>query len=652
MLPTRLQLRMASANGTDTGTKKRLAEQDLVIASGRNDEHDAHSASATSEVSDNDTGASELPTKHSANKKRRVLKHEKIYMNNMPSFERYTKSFMHRDNLCFVKVATDTNFVITVSVDGILKFWKKRAKGIEFVKQYAAHNGTVLDTAINVDGKLFASVATDNTIKVFDVVNFDMINILNVPYTPNRVCWMQKRNQVDAYLAVSDKNSSRILIYDGRGDAEPIHVLSEIHKQPVKVMGFNPKFNCAVSVDVAGMVEYWRPEGNYEKPDDVFQFKSSTDLYEFRKNKCSPTCIEFSPNGRHFATMSLPDRQVRIFDYHSGKLHRKYDESIAVANEMHQSGKSLRSLDDIEFGRRIAVERELDRDEVSQQAMNAVFDESGNFLLYATYLGIKAVNIVTNKCVRLFGSEENVRFLNLAMYQGAPSRKELFTLEMATSDNALVSESLITDPTLISTAISKKRFYLFTNYGGDFSSIKSDRDVFNEKLTKDDKGQGPSAEKPAETSKGVTLHTTMGDIQIRLYPEHAPLAVENFVTLCKRGYYYSTIFHRVIKKFMIQGGDPLGDGTGGESMWGKEFKDEFSVLRHEPFTVSMANAGPNTNGSQFFITTEKTPWLDNKHTIFGRVVIGMDVVKAIENLKTDKYDRPEDPPSIMSTTVL
>jgi peptidylprolyl isomerase domain and WD repeat-containing protein 1 len=92
-----------------------------------------------------------------------------------------------------------------------------------------------------------------------------------------------------------------------------------------------------------------------------------------------------------------------------------------------------------------------------------------------------------------------------------------------------------------------------------------------------------------------------------LFPEAAPKAVENFVTHAKNGYYNDIIFHRVIRKFMIQTGDPMGDGTGGESIWGKEFEDEFSTLKHDkPYTVSMANAGPNTNGSQFFITTEKT----------------------------------------------
>ncbi len=135
---------------------------------------------------------------------------------------------------------------------------------------------------------------------------------------------------------------------------------------------------------------------------------------------------------------------------------------------------------------------------------------------------------------------------------------------------------------------------------------RSSRDIQNEKPRNLNQRQ-QSESKPVETGTAATIHTTYGDIQIRLFPDAAPKAVENFVTHAKSGYYNNVIFHRVIRKFMIQTGDPLGDGTGGESIWGKEFEDEFSSLRHDkPYTVSMANAGPNTNGSQFFITTEKT----------------------------------------------
>jgi peptidylprolyl isomerase domain and WD repeat-containing protein 1 len=134
---------------------------------------------------------------------------------------------------------------------------------------------------------------------------------------------------------------------------------------------------------------------------------------------------------------------------------------------------------------------------------------------------------------------------------------------------------------------------------------KSDRDIQNEKPRNLSNRKELEA-KAAESGTGGIIHTTYGDIHIRLFPDAAPKAVENFVTHAKNGYYNNVIFHRVIRKFMIQTGDPLGDGTGGESIWGRDFEDEFSTLKHDkPYTVSMANAGPGTNASQFFITTER-----------------------------------------------
>lgn len=140
-------------------------------------------------------------------------------------------------------------------------------------------------------------------------------------------------------------------------------------------------------------------------------------------------------------------------------------------------------------------------------------------------------------------------------------------------------------------------------------------------------------------AKSVLLNTNQGDIYIKLFPKIAPLAVENFTTHIKNGYYDGTIFHRVIKSFMIQGGDPQGTGRGGKSIWNKEFKDEFApnVIFDRPFILAMANRGKNTNGSQFFITTNRTPWLNGKYTIFGEVLYGKEVVRKIENTPVNKY---------------
>lgn len=173
----------------------------------------------------------------------------------------------------------------------------------------------------------------------------------------------------------------------------------------------------------------------------------------------------------------------------------------------------------------------------------------------------------------------------------------------------------------------------------------------------------------ANNEKVATLKTTMGDLKIKLFPEVAPKAVENFVKLAESGYYNGIIFHRVIPDFMIQGGDPTGTGMGGESVWGSAFEDEFSDKAYNlKGALSMANAGPGTNGSQFFIVSASqtpanmlgqleaagypaeivasykenggTPWLDNRHTVFGHVIEGMDVVDAIQSVKRGPQDKP------------
>jgi len=141
----------------------------------------------------------------------------------------------------------------------------------------------------------------------------------------------------------------------------------------------------------------------------------------------------------------------------------------------------------------------------------------------------------------------------------------------------------------------------------------------------------------------AVMQTNMGNIEIELFEKLTPKTVENFTGLANKGYYNGVIFHRVIDKFMIQGGDPTGTGRGGESLWGGKFEDEFvTTLKHDSAGIlSMANAGPNTNGSQFFITIIPTPWLDGKHTIFGKVINGMDVVYAIGKVQTSKPgDKP------------
>lgn len=183
-----------------------------------------------------------------------------------------------------------------------------------------------------------------------------------------------------------------------------------------------------------------------------------------------------------------------------------------------------------------------------------------------------------------------------------------------------------------------------------------------------------------QLKKRITLHTNKGDIDLALFDQEAPKAVENFLSLAEAGYYDGVIFHRVISDFMIQGGDPTGTGMGGESKWNRSFEDEFSnQVFNLKGALSMANAGPNTNGSQFFIVTAPevssdllkqmedlefpaeiikayanqggTPWLDHRHTVFGQVVGGMDTVLAIQDVATGPQDKPLEDVIINSCTI-
>ncbi|KAG0311165.1 Peptidyl-prolyl cis-trans isomerase cyp15 [Linnemannia gamsii] len=607
--------------------------------------------------SDDDIGPMPAPAaaeeENVAKKRKRALPHEQLYISRMPSAEMYEKSYMHRDAINFVAV-TRTDFIITTSVDGFLKFWKKTDQGIEFVKQYRSHLGLIAGISVSDDGLLLATIAMDKSLKVYDVINFDMINMVKLDFVPSTICWIHKRGEAQAKVAVSDADSSAIHVFDGRGDGKALFSITKLHNGPVTTMAFNDRYNCVISADSTGALEYWVPDENHELPKTVsFEYKSETDLYEFKKCKSTATSLTFSHDFEKFVTMSAKDRQVRVWKTRTGKMIRKYDESLDVVNEMQQTGQKLYKLDDMEFGRRLAGERMLSKS-TQQSTMNAVFDESGHFLIYPTIFGIKVVNTYTNKVVRLIGKSEPQRFMNIALYQGAPKKKSNMTMAMVASDNAVIKESEMRDPTLFCTAHTRNRFYMFTEREPDQGpSHKTDRDVFNEKPSREE--QTIATAQHTKTKLGTTaiLRTTLGDIQIKLFPELVPKTVENFVTHSRNGYYDNVIFHRIIKAFMLQTGDPLGDGTGGTSIWGKEFEDEFHPdLKHDrPYTVSMANAGPGTNGSQFFITTVPTPWLDNKHTVFGRAVTGMDVIHNIENLKTDKTDKPFEEVKILNIEI-
>jgi peptidylprolyl isomerase domain and WD repeat-containing protein 1 len=480
-------------------------------------------------------------------KKKRKLPYEALYVEALPKGVRYSKSLMHKDQVASVTVAASpADFVITTSIDGVVKFWKKSATGIEFAKEYRAHNGRIQSSSASADGAAFATAGDedDKTIKLFDVATFDLLSILSLESPATCICWVHRRGSAPMLAVAVGKV---INVYDGRGERQtPLHTLKSLHRSPIVAMAYNPVFDCVLSADESGMIEYWTPRDGFDKPETVFKMKSSTNLFDFKKAKSVPTCISISPSGHQFATFSFPDRRVRIFDFASGKLHRSYDESLSTITDMQQAGTALQRLEEVEFGRRMATERELDNP-VTRSQVNVIFDETGHFILYGSLLGIKVINTLTNRVVKTYGKEEPFRALNLAMYQGQPQKKGVVTVSMAASANPLLQEAEERDPMLFATGFGKVRFYMFTN---EEQVSKSERDVQNEKPRMI--GGKKKEVKQAESGTAAVLHTTYGDIHIRLFPDAAPKAVENFVTHAKNGYYNNTIFHRVIRKFMIQ----------------------------------------------------------------------------------------------------
>jgi len=675
--------------------------------------------------------------------KRRKLLNEQVFVDALASCEKYEKSYMHRDIVTHVACAKQTEFIITGSADGHVKFWKKLLCGIEFVKHFQAHLGPIIGFNVSPDGTKLATSSADSMVKVFEIKSYDMSSILALPFLPGTLLWLSSGSVSKSssgtslrlsspHIAVSDANSGSICIYNVEsGSNSPLHVISSLHSTPVQCMCLNVYYGCGISVDYRGIIEYWGVD-SFDIPTKTnssvtFEYKSDTDLYDLAKNKAFPTSIAVTPQGNTFAVFGS-DRVIRLFDFRSGKITRKYDESIAAYTNVTSGGVgggappcglsggggSLELLREntADLGRRVAVENQLNeqlRDVKGSMAIaisstdmqtvpecyyaglrrcNLTFDETGYFLIFATLVGVKMLNIVSNKVVRVLGTPEGgERFLSVALYQGVPKVDTQFLLSRAgavaaatsatsqvNSSNLLggggssqgagtasgismtktsqqnADASSMADPLLLCTSFNKRRFYCFSTRKPD-ESIEP-RDVLNEVPTESERQcMSKTVDKNLPTE--LVLRTSKGDIYIKLFSQDCPRTVENFVGHAKSGYYDNVVFHRVIKGFMLQTGDPLGDGTGGESIWGGDFEDEINRnLKHDrPYTVSMANSGPDSNGSQFFITTVPCSWLDGKHTAFGRVTKGFDVCKSIESVKVNKHDKPLDPIKIIGVDV-
>ena len=576
----------------------------------------------------------QVPTDLNRHKKSKTNHISDILTSNLPTAALYEFSYMHQSAVSRVLVSTQTEFIMTISgSDGILKFWKKQTEGIEFVKAYVC-GSSVVDAAVSTDGLSLAIISSrENELRVYDIANFNLISCTSV--FPNRkistICFVSS-----SLLAVAQSDAGTVLLMDTDAIVENPKTYKakefRVHEAPVCLLKYSIESNCVVSIDTDGFMELWDPITLSTPSICSFESKFDTDLFELKKDDTKPVSLCVSSS--HFAVMTSAGL-IKIFRLKNAKLIKVIDESLdtlmiaqndPLQRAVHLDAKDLTSR----------VEREPTVEAIHAVRNSMVFDhESGDVLMYATIVGIKIFHIKTNVLLGVLGKVESTeRFVDIVLYQGQPKLK----VQELTAGGA---PELRVDPTLVCTSLDSDRFFLFTQrLPGDH------RDIFNEP-TAEERSASVAVKprsRPRTTATHATIFTTKGDISIELFSIECKKTVENFVTHAVNGYYDSVLFHRVVKNFMIQTGDPNGDGTGGTSRWGKDFEDEIrSNLKHDkPFMVSMANTGsPGTNGSQFFITTAACPWLNGKHTLFGRVLKGIEVVKAIEALETDDTDKPK-----------
>ncbi|GME67959.1 unnamed protein product [[Candida] boidinii] len=487
---------------------------------------------------------------------------------------------------------------------------------------------------------------------IFDLSTIDMISIFEIDFKPGSIEWCETDSNpsdttditnTDAndiedgdnlMLAVSSLTTNDIYIFDPLNDMKtPMYSSKSVHKSPVHSMKYIESLKCMISIDNNGMIEYWVVNNNFTKPVSKklkFENKINTDLIILKKLKLKPmNLIQLINNKTNFVIITK-NNEIFIFDIFTGKLINRINESLDFYKKIFQVEDSGNE-NIIKINKKFEIEKNLFEKSINLRLLKSIkLVEFDNFLIIPNLIGLKLLNLNNNKIEKLIKNDS--RFLSISKLK----------IKLNNSNRNLNY--------LITSNFKSNRILIYTNNKQNENDLHTD--IFNENPTNSIKFDeikdsfDPFRNKSKYQNVKVILHTNYGDIKIKVFPRYAPVAVENFIGLCYKNYYNNLKFHRIIKNFMIQTGDPNNDGTGGESLWGKPFRLELrqDVKHDKPFMVSMAHGG-----SQFFITVKPTPWLDGKHSIFGRVYEGTEVVKSIENYDENDAEKPY--PKILSTSI-
>ena len=245
---------------------------------------------------------------------------DNLHLSKLPDALYYEKSYMHRSTVSHI-IVTRTDFIISGSVDGNVKFWKKAdGAGIDFVKHFRAHLSPLIGLIASDDGLFCCSFSEDKSCKIFDVINFDMINILKLAFIPLAACFIYNPDDAAIAIAISAHENASVHVFDARGSSEPLRVLDRLHSRPVQCIAYNAVFGVVISSDLAGAIEYWSgPSGDYAFPERAvhFQYKSDTSLFELARRHTTAIQLALSPDGLQLAVLCA-DRSIRLFNFLTG----------------------------------------------------------------------------------------------------------------------------------------------------------------------------------------------------------------------------------------------------------------------------------------------------------------------------------------------
>eukprot|EP00924_Labyrinthula_sp_SR-Ha-C_P012863 snap_masked-scaffold_12-processed-gene-1.39-mRNA-1 protein AED:0.20 eAED:0.22 QI:0/0/0/1/1/1/2/0/609 len=562
------------------------------------------------------------------------------FLNKLPLNALYTKSIQLSRAEAVVN-CSEAGFLITISQTET-KFYKKTYTDLLFVKSFHHNKGKVLYSTSFDHSRLAISFGdVDRGIKIFQVKSFEVLNVIKLE--------SYIANKKDFFLLTSGTRV-RIYKYDSISENDYLFEQSLSDKNNISCTSFSQLKNLLIISFEDGNLELYGVDLEKKKlflasrkthPNALkFSFKLKTNLSSLQNKTKKPT-VKFSNSGKYF-TVNTQENIFFIFKTQTAKLCKKFNESISKYRSLLSKEKTF-GLTKTDFEKRIENEAEALG---KLSSLSVDFDPSETFLLIPSLLGLKVVHLDSKRLINIVGLAETERFLTPFFFRD--SRLD-YQLEKALAKDLKSEQTKEETFSIITLSATLNRVFFYEKHNKQVQN----RDEFNEIQESKSSTTGEKKQAIVSLPDEATIHTSLGDIKIRLFKRSCPRTVNNFSTLSRRGYYNNLIFHRVIKDFMVQTGDPNGDGTGGESIYGNTFEDEFvEELKHDrPFTVSMANAGPNTNGSQFFITTANTPWLDGKHTIFGRVKDKQseEVVKQIEKVRTER-DKPVRNISLLSIT--